>query len=610
MRLSSGVILEILNGANPEKPVFQVINAKKIESTNSVDRYRLLLSDGEYVYSHVMLAAQLNKIMENNGVPNLSVIEVNKYLCNKLQGQEEKRVIILLDFKVLAPGSKVGERLGNPTQLNPSSIPTSKAKPAIKSEMSDQKAAVFKPQENNNTAISTGNTMALHGVPPVKKALTPGTPNSRVHSIASLTPYQNRWRIRARVTMKSNIRTWSNSKGEGKLFSCNLLDDSGEIRMTGFREQVDKFYDMLELNKVYYISRCTLKTANKQYSNVNNDYEMTMNSETLIEPCNDDSDLPVMSFDFVKLSELEQCKPPSTVDVIGVVKVCNDVTTVTGRQSQKEIMKRDLQIVDQSGLAVVLTLWGEEANKFDGYGFPIVAVKGARLSDFNGRSLSVSGSSQLIVNPDSKEAHVLRGWFESGGRDQSFSTYQSEGGSSGGQSSNWKTFLQVKSENLGQGEKADYYTAKGTVVFVKKDNCMYQACPTPDCNKKVIDLGNGHYRCEKCNREFPNHKWRMILSCNVADHTDNQWITCFQDSAECVLGLKADELGQLRENDEMRFDQVLQDALFKSYIFRMRAKVETYNDESRLKTVCVAANAVDWKEYGHQLLDQISQLGV
>ena len=277
----------------------------------------------------------------------------------------------------------------------------------------------------------------------MKKSLTPTTPNSRVHSIASLTPYQNRWRIRARVTLKSNIRTWSNSKGEGKLFNCNLLDDSGEIRLTGFKEQVDKFYDMLELNKVYYISRCTLKTANKQYSTLNNDYEMTMNPETVIEPCNDDSDLPVMTFDFVKLSGLEQCKPQSTADVIGIVKVCNDVSSVIGRQSQKEIMKRDLQIVDQSGLAVTLTLWGEEANKFDGQGFPVVAVKGARVSDFNGRSLSVSGSSQLIVNPDTKEAHVLRGWFESGGRDQSFSTYQSEGGSSGGQSSNWKTFLQV-----------------------------------------------------------------------------------------------------------------------------------------------------------------------
>ena len=59
-----------------------------------------------------------------------------------------------------------------------------------------------------------------------------------------------RWTIRARVTNKSNIRTWSNSRGEGKLFSINLLDESGEIRATLFKSEVDKFYDMIELNKV------------------------------------------------------------------------------------------------------------------------------------------------------------------------------------------------------------------------------------------------------------------------------------------------------------------------------------------------------------------------
>ena len=31
------------------------------------------------------------------------------------------------------------------------------------------------------------------------------------------------------------------------------------------------------------------------------------------------------------------------------------------------------------------------------------------------------------------------------------------------------------------------------------------------CNKKLVDQGNGMWRCEKCSREFPNYKWRMIL---------------------------------------------------------------------------------------------------
>ena len=42
-----------------------------------------------------------------------------------------------------------------------------------------------------------------------------------------------------------------------------------------------------------------------------------------------------------------------------------------------------------------------------------------------------------------------------------------------GAATNWKNFGQVKSENLGQGDKPDYFTNKATVIFLRKENCMY-----------------------------------------------------------------------------------------------------------------------------------------
>ena len=57
-----------------------------------------------------------------------------------------------------------------------------------------------------------------------------------------------RWTIKARVTSKTDIRHWSNARGEGKLFSMDLIDESAEIRCTGFKEQCDKFYDLLEVS--------------------------------------------------------------------------------------------------------------------------------------------------------------------------------------------------------------------------------------------------------------------------------------------------------------------------------------------------------------------------
>ncbi|KAL3856901.1 hypothetical protein ACJMK2_011607 [Sinanodonta woodiana] len=614
-RLTEGAIESIVKGEVCEKPILQVISSKKI-SSQGADRYRLLLSDGRQSYSHAMLATQMNELMETGEMDDLCVVRVLKHLCNTIQ--QNRRVLVLLEVEVIAKGSNVQQRLGNPQPYKPGETTSSAAAPE-KPEITTNAAkashqplprptpSVYsKPNVPAAAAATTGSGGSSYSI----KSSTPTTPTGgRVHSIASLTPYQNRWRIRARVTQRSNIRTWSNSRGEGKLFSVNLVDESGEIKATGFTDTVDKFFNLLEVNKVFYISRATLKTANKQYSNVKNDYEMTFNNDTCIEPCEDDVDLPSMTFSFVKINELEKIQPNGLVDVIGTLKQCGDVSTVIGKQSQREITKREVQLVDQSGMVVALTLWGKDAESFDGSGNPVLAVKGARVSDWGGRSLSVLASSQLIINPDIREAHLLRGWYDREGSNMDFAGFKSEMGSgASGGGTNWKFFSQVKSENLGQGDKADYFTSKGTVIFLRKENCMYQACPTETCNKKVIDQGNGMFRCEKCNREFPDFKWRMILSVNLADFSDNQWVTCFQESAETILGKTAAELGHLRESNEAAFDQVFQDALFKSFIIKLRAKVETYNDESRLKTVCTTANPINWQEHGHRLVDEINKM--
>ena len=49
-----------------------------------------------------------------------------------------------------------------------------------------------------------------------------------------------------------------------------------------------------------------------------------------------------------------------------------------------------------------------------------------------------------------------------------------------------------------------------------------------ECNKKVVDQGDGQYRCEKCSKTKSEFKWRIILQLNMADASDNNWATCFQ----------------------------------------------------------------------------------
>lgn len=104
-----------------------------------------------------------------------------------------------------------------------------------------------------------------------------------VFSIVDLSPYNNKFTLKVRVTQKSEIKNWSNNRGEGKLFSAILMDDTGEIKATGFNQTVDALYDKLQEGKVYHITRCRVQLAKKKFSHLQNDYEINLETHTEID---------------------------------------------------------------------------------------------------------------------------------------------------------------------------------------------------------------------------------------------------------------------------------------------------------------------------------------
>lgn len=610
MSLTQGAINDILCCKDPdnlpENPNLQILGVKKLPAgTGGQERYRMVLSDGVHYYTSSMLGTQLNHMVQEDMVEVKAVIQMNRYTCNVIQ--ETRKIIIILELTVVQKAKDVTGKIGEPQQMSDLVQNHIGLKPSTKPE---PKKTIAQPVANRPSTYGStnGSNNSSYQRTSGFGNSTPSASGKNIFPIASLTPYQNRWTVRARVTSKSNIRTWSNSRGEGKLFSVDLVDESGEIRATGFNDVVDKYFDMIEQGKVYFITKGSLKTANKKFTNLKNDYEMSLNNDTLIEPCVEECDLPQLQFNFIKIKDIEQVNKDGIVDICGVVKSCADVTEITTKATNKQVSKRDLTIVDQSQAAIRATIWGNQAIEFQEYAdrFPVVAIKGARVSDFGGRTLSILMSSYFQINPDIPEAHTLRGWYDNGGMNEQMSSLSGQG-MDGGSGGPYKTISQIKEENLGMGDKADFFNVRAWIVFLRKENCMYQSCPGADCMKKVTEE-NGQYRCEKCDRTYPDFNHRLILSSNIADHSGNQWITSFQESGEAILGVKAEQLGKMRDEDENEFDKVFADASFKPYVIKIRAKMETYQDEPKLKCSSVAVTPIDYKKECNRLLSAIKEL--
>lgn len=263
-------------------PTLQFLSIKKVvasgatnspgnPSTSTTDRYRIIISDGIH-FLQAMLATQLNYLVEEDRIGKNTIAVIETMSCQSILDKRSVyslllllriahyhvRLVILLGLRVV---QRDAQKIGNPAPLT---APTPPSKTEVVASTPVTTAPVSSP------AVQTQN----------RQTAARGNP---VYPITGLTPYQNNWRIKARVIQKSDIRTYSNQRGEGRFFSVTFMDDSSEIKGTAWNAMVDELYEKLQENRVYFVSRARVNLAKKKFSTVQNDYELSLDRGIEIE---------------------------------------------------------------------------------------------------------------------------------------------------------------------------------------------------------------------------------------------------------------------------------------------------------------------------------------
>lgn len=105
---------------------------------------------------------------------------------------------------------------------------------------------------------------------------------------------------------------------------------------------------------------------------------------------------------------------------------------------------------------------------------------------------------------------------------------------------------------------------------------------------------------------------RYIMSLCASDFTGQVWLSGFNEMGQLILGKSANEMHELKEitdGGDAEFNRIVQSAMGKTYNFNLRAKADTFKDETRVRYHIQRAAVPNYAEAANQMCDTMEKLG-
>ena len=592
MRLQAGTVEALYNGqkSNPlqKSPVLQITTLSKLTmGENEKPRYKANVSDGQF-YMKAVFSSDLSSLFEESKINKFFLIRTESFTVRT------KEVNKYLYIQTIAESQSADAEIGNPMNIGNGKLsldPTNVNENNIHENQNIKNRNDVNTKSDFNLKNQENNVPIKRTSIPLNSKKNKEVGNDVFTEIKDLSPFQSKWIIKGRVVSKSDIRKFNSTKGEGKLFSFEIADKSCQVKCVAFSECVDIFYPLIENNKVFTISQGTIKMANKKFTSNNFDYEIQLEKNSEVQKIEDD-DVPQYLFSFIKIADLSVGS--NLADIVGVIKEVYPVATVTVKSTGKDLSKRELTIIDETGNAR-LTLWGAKAEE-EYEKDSVICLKSAKVGEYNGIVLSTTASTEVHINCDIPEVIDIMGWYQSEGKNVVVE----------------KPKRTVKRQFIGEikDNNLEYATLHASIMYVKEDNIYYESCPSENCNKKVSLEDNGNYRCERCNYTYDKCNYRYMISVHVGDFTGQIWVTLFDEVGRNLLGMSAQQLKEMGDENAQDLQNLVKGLISQELQLKVKVTESTYNGETKVKYNCLGIAQIDIESETKKMLEIIEKISI
>eukprot|EP00347_Sterkiella_histriomuscorum_P004608 403359819 len=403
--------------------------------------------------------------------------------------------------------------------------------------------------------------------------------------IKALSTFHYDWRIKARIIKKYEKKTWKNQRNEGSLMNIDLMDSFGtQIQATFFRDALIKFGDMIKEGHIYLFSNGQVKLANQKFTSIKNDFCLVFDKQADIKEVPDDTSINQNGYNFVTVKDILTMEKSKVVDIIAVIINPGNLIELQTKAGQNKV-KRLITIADDSYMSVNVCFWTESASKFDLLeGNHVVALRGVRVVDFQGKQLNFGDDAQMIKDFDHPRTYQLKKWFENLNSNDIIRSINKSDKESPKKASN-KDSTQLVAElleqlNLNEPEQNSYaksnkfFTINCNIAYIRNDDkVLYLACPEETCNRKVIEEQPNVYKCEFCNRTYDRCVPTYMLMVKLQDQSDSIYVNFYRELGSQIMAASANEIKRLKdENQHTQISDQFFDSQFKNYQILIKAK--------------------------------------